>query len=368
MNMHQPALFRRLLWLRHSRRMKHLILLFFVPALMLGAGIYYWIEGMRYVSTDNAYVKRDKVSVSADIAGRIIEVAVDENQVVRPGDLLFRLDDAPFRLELEKAEAELANARLTVEQMRATYRERLADLAAAEQEVDYQQREFVRQEKLRASGFAAQAAYDKARYALTAAEQRRATERQAVQSALAALGHDPAIETDRHPLVMEAIAKRDRARLNLGYTEVRAPVGGIVSRSERLQPGQYAIIGAPMVSIVHNQSVWVEANFKETDITNMVPGQIADVTFDAFPGQSYKARIDGIGAATGAEFSLLPPQNATGNWVKIVQRVPVRLKLVDPTLAAHLQAGLSADVTVDTGRSWPFGASGEALAWRTQQP
>lgn len=350
-----------------SARWKRLALLLALPAVLLAVGAYVWFTGGRYVTTDNAYVKRDKVAVSSEIAGRIVSVEVNENDRVAAGTVLFRLDEAPLHLNISKVEAELANARLSVAQMRAAYGERLADLQAAEEEVLFRRKEFVRQRELQARGFAAQAAYDQAHYRLTAAEQRAATERQAVQTALAALGGDPDIDIDLHPLVQEAQAKLDRAKLDLDYAVVRAPVAGVVSRSERLLPGQYAIIGAPMVTIVQDDVIWVEANFKETDLTHMASGQKAWVTVDAYPGRTLQAEVSGIGAATGAEFALLPPQNATGNWVKVVQRVPVRLRVINPDAGVAISTGLSAEVTVDTGyqRSLPATAR-NAMALENQ--
>src|SRR5690606_16356489 len=230
---------------RFSGRTKRLMLLLSFPVLVLAIGTYVWFTGGRYISTDNAYVKRDKVAVSTEIAGRIVSVEVRENDRVDVGTVLFRLDETPLRMNIHQREAELASARLTVEEMRATYGEKLADLRAAQEEIRFRQKEFIRQKELLARGFATQAAFDQAHYALVAAQQREATESRAVQTALAVLGGDPDIDVDRHPLVMEAQAKLDRAKLDLEYAVVRAPVAGIISKSDRLLPGQYAIVGAP---------------------------------------------------------------------------------------------------------------------------
>lgn len=335
---------------RKSRRLR-MALFLSVPVLLVLAGGYLWLTGGRFVSTENAYVKRDKVSVSADVSGKVIEVDVRENDRVRPGQVLFRIDDEPFRIALAEAEAELANERLKVEQLRASYGEHLADVANARQNVAFQQTEFERRRKLRASGFASPADYDRALHALDNAKQNLATEEQTLQSALAALGGNPNISVEHHPQVMQAMAKRDQARLNLERTAVKAPIAGIVSQSDKIIPGQYMIAGAPAFSIVQREGAWVEANFKETDLTHMAVGQKATISFDAFPGRKFEARVQSIGAATGSEFSLLPPQNANGNWVKVVQRVAVRLHVEDPNAEDYLQAGLSAKVTVDTGYS-----------------
>ncbi|MDA5194055.1 HlyD family secretion protein [Govanella unica] len=333
-----------------SRRLR-MALFLSVPVCLVLGGIYMWLTGGRYISTENAYVKRDMVSVSADVSGKVTAVGVKENQRVQAGQVLFTIDDEPYRIKLAEAEAELANERLKVEQMRASYREHQAAVVNAQQNVRYQQTEFERRRKLRVSGYAAEADYDKAFRALESARQSLATEQQGLQSALAALGGHPDVNIERHPQVLQAKAKRDSAQLNLARTAVRAPITGTISQSNKIIPGHYMIAGAPALSLVQRENSWVEANFKETDLTHMVVGQSATIHFDVFPGREFKARVLSIGAATGSEFSLLPPQNASGNWVKVVQRIPVRLHVEDQNADDILQAGLSAKVTVDTGYS-----------------
>ncbi len=330
------------------KSMFRLVLFFSVPFLLIVGGLYIWATGGRYVTTENAYVKRDKVSVSTDVAGRIKSVDVKENQRVTAGQVLFEIDDADFIIAVSEAEGELAAARLDVEQLRASYKEHLAAVQSAREDLEYQKTEFGRRKKLRESGYAAEADYDRARHAMQVAEQKLATEQQAANSVLASLGGKADIKTEDHPKVRQMAAKRDQAKLNLDRTTVRAPIDGIVSQASRLLPGQYMIIGAPAMSVVETTASWVEANFKETDLTYMVVGQKAKITFDALPGRTFEATVGSIGAATGAEFAILPPQNATGNWVKVVQRIPVRLIITDPNAADSLQAGLSAHVSVDT--------------------
>lgn len=335
-----------------SRRWPRLLLMLVLPLALAAAGGYAWVTGGRYVETGNAYVRQAIVAIGADVAGRIDGVSVRENQAVEPGQILFRLDAEPYRLALRRAGTAVAAARLEVEQLRAAHRESLAELTAAQQQVDYRRRAFERQETLTRDGYAAQSAYDEARHQLQAAEERVAKANQGIERARAALGGDPELPTDRHPLVLEAIALRDQARLDLEHTMVRAPAAGIVSQTDRLRIGQYVPMGTPVLSLVETEDSWVEANVKETDLTHMGIGQPASIELDAYPGHVLAATVESIGAGTGSEFSLLPAQNATGNWVKVVQRVPVRLRIVDPPPpGTRLRAGLSAEVSIDTGRT-----------------
>lgn len=350
---------------RGARWRRYLLMAALPVAVAVGGG-YEWVVGGRYVSTDNAYIRQDKVTVSPDVSGRIVEVAVRENQPVTRGQILFRIDDEHYRLALRRADAALASARLTVEKLRADLGEELAKQAAAAETVDFQRREFQRQQDLLNTGVAARAKYESVRHDLQAAQQELNTAQQTVLSARAALGGDPEIPTDRHPAVLEALAKRAAAQRDLDLTVMRAPADGVISQTDRLMVGQYMPVGTPAVSVVINGASWIEANFKETDLTHMAVGQTATIIVDAYSNTTLTARVDSIGAGTGSEFSLLPAQNATGNWVKVVQRVPVRLRIdpVDNAMpkdaagspAVPLRTGLSADVTVDTGFTRPLPA------------
>lgn len=338
-----------------TRRLRRLALMLAVPLAILAAGAGWWLLGGRWVATDNAYVRQDIVLLSPDVPGRIVEVAVGENQRVAKGQLLFRLDPEPYAIALRRAEAGIAAARLQVEQRRAAYLQARAEATAAERSLVFRQRERERQAQLAAGGYAAAARLDGAEDALQAAEQRAMTARERVAGALAALGGDARIATDDHPLVREALARRDQARLDLDHTRVTSPAEGVVSQTERLQVGQYIPVGTPVLSLVEAGESWVEANFKETDLAHMRVGQAATVEIDAYPGVELAARVASIGAGTGAEFSILPAQNATGNWVKVVQRVPVRLRLERAAPEdAPLRTGLSAHVAVDTGWTRPL--------------
>ena len=323
-----------------------------VPVLLVLVGGWFWLSGGRYASTDNAYVAQDKVIVTGDISGRIVSVKVKENQPVKKGDLLLQLDPEPYKIGLAQANAALATARLQVEQLRSAYQQALTGQKAATDDLDFNQKAFDREKDLVGKGVASQAAYDQAENNLHSAQQALAKANEAVLSALSALGGDPSIKTDDHPLVLAALAARDQAALNLKNTSVYAPVDGIVEQTSGARVGGY--VSSPqafptsLLSIVETDDSWIEANFKETDLTRMIPGQKATVSIDAYPGHEFQAEVESIGAGTGALFSLLPAQNATGNWVKVVQRVPVTIRLVEKLGDANIpRAGLSASVSVD---------------------
>jgi membrane fusion protein (multidrug efflux system) len=330
---------------RRSRR--RFVIMAIVPAILLAVGGYFWLTGGRYASTDNAYVQQDRVTITADVSGRIIEVDARENDQVAAGDVLFRIDPEPYRIALAGAEAALATARLQVEQLRAAYEQAIAEETATRDDVAFRQKSFDRQQGLLGKGVASQANFDSAENDLHAAQQALSQATQRREAALAALGGDASIETDRHPMVLAALAQSDKARLDLANTDVKAPSAGVIAQSDRLQIGQYVTAATPVLALVATGHSWVEANFKETDLTHMKTGEAATITIDAYPDRTLTGTVESIGAGTGSEFSLLPPQNATGNWVKVVQRVPVRIGFAEPVNDMPLRSGLSASVSVD---------------------
>jgi len=319
-----------------------------VPALavVVIGGLY--MVGGRYVSTDDAYVQAARVSISSDVSGRVVEMDVHDNQPVTAGQILFKLDDRPYRIAVEDAEAQLAAARIKVDAEKAVYRQRQADYQVVKDTLDYQTREYQRQQRLLGPGIASQAQYDQAFHAYQGARQQVAATQQQMAGVLAELGGDADIAPEHHPLVRQAQAALDRARLNLSYTIVTAPEDGIVTKVEQLQVGNYISTAQPLFALISASRVWVEANFKETDLTHMHPGQAATVSIDTYPGRDFPARVESLSPGTGSAFSLLPPENATGNWVKVVQRSPVRLRLDHVPEDVQLQAGMSVDAEVDT--------------------
>jgi membrane fusion protein, multidrug efflux system len=324
-----------------------LFLLLAGPLFIVAVASYFYIVGGRYVSTDDSYVHADNTMISTDVPGRVVEVAVRENETVKAGQILFKLDDAPYRYALDRATANLAMTRLNIEALRATYAQKQAELKAAQDTLDFNNREYERQKQLAARGNASQQTLDQARHNRDTSLQAVDSARQALANVLASLGGDPKLETDKHPQVIAAAAQRDQAAYDLARTVVYAPTDGIIAQVDKLQKGQYVTAGTSLFSLI-GLNIWVDANFKETDLTYMRPGQEVTVDVDTYPDHNFKGIVSGISPGTGSEFAILPPQNATGNWVKIVQRVPVRVLLTTGPDDPPLRSGMSATVEVDT--------------------
>lgn len=339
---------------RKGRGVVRALLLLAVPLAVVATGLYVYAQGGRHLETDNAYVKAHIVAVSAEVSGPVVEIAVKDNQPVAQGQLLFRLDPTPFETAIARARAQLANARTDVETLRAEHRVALADATEAEERIRFLNTQLERQRLLREKGMVREDAYDEARHNLAAAHARLVSVQGRATRALSGLGGDPEIRAASHPRVQEAQAALDAAALDLARTRVHAPATGTVSNL-RLQPGMYVARGVAAFSLIQAGEPWIEANFKETQLAGVRVGQEARIVADAYPGVEWRAKVSAIAPATGAEFALLPPQNATGNWIKVVQRVPV-LFAIDPAGGTTvdrpaLRAGMTVSVSIDTGRS-----------------
>ena len=315
-----------------------------LPLVLIAFGAWWWLTSGTSVSTDNAYVQQDKVSISSEIGGRIVEVGVAENQHVAAGDLLFRIDPEPYLIAIHQADAQIAQAEANVSMMSTTADTMQVDIATADRAVTYARAAAERERALMARGFNTRARLDAAESALSEAQGRLSEARAAAVRARAQLATGR-IAPGVNPGILAGRARREEAQYNLARTEVRAPIGGMISQADRLQVGQTMVAGLPALTIVASQNTWIEANFKETDLDEMRVGQRATIHLDAYPELELTGRVTSIGAGTGSEFSVLPAQNATGNWVKVTQRVPVRIA-IDGTSPRPLLAGLSAEVTV----------------------
>jgi len=325
-----------------------------LPALVAAVGYGQYLAGEPFVSTDNAYARVAKASVNARVSGQVVEIAVEDNQSVRKGQVLFRINPEPFQIAINRADAQLSVARLRIDGLKASYRQQQAELQSAKESVDFDQKEFARKKALVATEFVSRAIYERAETDLKIARQRVASIEQQIANTVVALNGNPNIDVDNHPSVREAKAQLDEAQLYLSYATVYAPDNGIVAKVDDLQVGNFVNNGAPAFALLSARQIWVEANFRETQVTHMRPGQEASITLDTYPGQVFKAHVISMSPGAGSDFALLPPENATGNWVKVVQRVPVRLELDDIDPHHPLYSGISATVKVDTGHRTPW--------------
>jgi membrane fusion protein, multidrug efflux system len=342
-------------WLRWS--------LFALLPLVLILGGYWYVTGGRVMSTDNAYVEADKVGVTTDIAGIVKEIDVKNNQHVEGGQVLFRFDDLPFRLALERAAAQIGNVANDLNALKANYRDMQEQIKQAQLDVDYYQRQFDRQQDLINRKVVSELTFDTARRNLQTAQQKLASLNQQLAAIAANLNGDPNIPVEQHPRYRDAVAQRDEAARQLDHTVVKAPFAGIVTNVPAIAPGKYLQASMTAFYLVAADQIWVDANPKETELTHVRPGQAVTATVDTYPGQEWHGTVESISPAVAQEFSLLPAQNTSGNWVKVVQRIPMRVQLdtKDKSLPP-LRAGMSVVVNVDTGhpRGLPMFGRAEA--------
>jgi len=334
---------------RRRASLKRPLLMFGVPLVVVLAACLVYLHAGRYVGTNNAYVKADKAIVTAEVSGKIVEVAVKENDRVERGQMLFRLDDAPYALVLDRAQAALAQMAQDVAATKLLYRQAVAEIELAQNNVAYARVTYNRQVGLVERKIGSISDLDDARHALDVALKQQELAGQRAAKILVDLNGNADIAVEAHPRYLQAKSDRDKAALDLQRTRVLAPFAGVASKKPEV--GSYVERGNPVMSLVSDGDMWIEANFKETDLTYLRPNQSVVVRIDTYPGREWRGTVQSLSEATGAEFALLPAQNATGNWVKVVQRVAVRITLDRADGDPPLRAGMSATVTVDTGHT-----------------
>lgn len=333
------------------------------PVAVALAGLYFYVGSGRYVTTENAYVKADLIIVAPEVSGRVTEVVISDNQNVAPGDVLFRINPARFETERARRAAQVATARQKVATLKARHRTRVAELDAAIADAEFESAELTRSERLRKNGTISEFRLLEVQRESDRARRRLTVLREQIAEGLVELGGDPEMATDLHPDVVLALADLRQAELDLEAATVRARAHAVTA-NVRLQVGEYVKAGDPILSLVGAESVWVIANLKETDLTHLEIGQVAELQVDAYPGVTWRASLSSLSPATGAEYALLPPQNASGNWVKVVQRVPVRLDIEAQEDAPDLRAGMSVAVSIDTNFERPLpDVLSKARAW-----
>jgi membrane fusion protein, multidrug efflux system len=332
------------------RRFRRTLLLVVLPLVAVIAGLVFYLNGGRYVTTDDAYVGAQKVLITPDISGKIEKVVVREGQRVKKGDLLFEIDPIPFRLAEQQAKATLESARTTYNNLKANIKiyDQMADLM--QQGVDLKKRDVDRKSTLAKSSFGSQLDLDNSSTALVTASAELAFVQQQTSSAKTQLLGDVDLPLEQFPPYMLAKAALGQAERNLDHTSMRAPMDGIATQVDQIQLGRFVMAGAPVFSVIDTAKPWVDANLKESDFTYVTEGQQVDIDVDAFPNHDFKGTIGSLSPGTGAQFAILPPQNATGNFVKVVQRVPVRIYFdSNDKYVQKLKAGMSAYTTIDTG-------------------
>ncbi len=326
-------------------------LLFALLPVALVVGGYEYVTGGKVMSTDNAYVAARSLGVSTDVSGTVAAVEVHDNQHVEKDQVLFRLKSASFRVALEGAEAMLGTVRNQVLTLQASYKQSLSQIAQAKADLPFYETSYKRQQELLSAAYASKAAYDAAEHELIATRQRVSVAEAQAQSMLAQLGGDADQPLEMNPFYLQAKSAVDNARRDLDDTIVRAPFSGIVTNVDALQVGGYLKAAQAGFSLISDRDIWIEASPKETELTYVKPGEPATVTVDTYPDVAWHGTVQSISPASGSSFSLLPAQNTTGNWVKVVQRIPMRVQLELDPAKPPLRVGMSAVVDVETGHA-----------------
>jgi membrane fusion protein (multidrug efflux system) len=324
-----------------------------LAALVVAATL--WLRGGRWVSADDAYVRAAKLMVTTDVSGLVTSVDVREGQLVKAGDVLFRVDPRQFHIALDNAKAQLAQVALNIDALKQDYKRMLKDIEAQQSQVDLDQATYDRYAVLVRTNIVTQANYDQARFTLATDKKRLESLKQQAQVQLARLSGNPDLPVEEHPQYRQVTAQVDEAQRQLDHATVRAPFDGMVTQVESLQPGTYlvsataALTNTGAVGLVSTGRIWVDANLKETDLTHVKLGDRAEISVDTYPGRAWSGTVESISPGAGSEFSILPAQNASGNWVKVVQRIPVRIRVDRKPGDPVLRSGMSVIVDIDTG-------------------
>jgi membrane fusion protein (multidrug efflux system) len=324
-------------------------LMVIVPSLAALAGFYFYVISGRYVTTDNAYVGAQKVLITPDVSGKVVSIAVVEGQQLSPGDELFSIDPEPYRLAAEEAEAKLARVKTDFDTLRSSAASLARQIALGRDSVAANQADYDRKTSLLSHRISSQADVDKAHMTLLAGKSLLEQLMQQEATVRNQLLGDVDLPIARYPPYMEATATLQRAKRDLANTTLRAPIAGIATQVSSIQMGRYLTAGTAVFSVIGTEAMWVDANPKETDLTYLRPGQPVIITVDAFPSREWRGKLGAISPGTGAQFTILPPQNAAGNWIKVVQRVPLRIEFEPGQDLQRLRSGMSATVEIDTG-------------------
>ena len=325
-------------------------LLAVVPAIVLLLGLTYYLLTGRYVATDNAYVGAEKVLITPEVSGKVVGIKVIEGQHLTPGDELLTIDPIPFRLAAEDARAKLARVRSDFETLKANLASILTQVNLSRQNLAAAQSDLDRKTQLLSNRISTPSDVDKSRVGLIAAKTQLEQLQQQERTLRIQLLNDPNLPVDKYPQFIEATVAQDRTERDLANTILRAPIAGVATQVASIQMGRFVTAGTPIFSVISSDRVWIDANPKETDLTYVRPGQPVTITIDAFPEKEWTGTVGAISPGTGAQFSILPPQNAAGNWIKIVQRVPMRVEFAPGQDVRRLRAGMSANIEIDTGR------------------
>ena len=332
---------------KHSRRKKRIVFLFAIPCLIILVSLLLYLRGGRYAETDNAYLKADKVAITSELSGRVEQVLVHENEQVKAGDILFEIDPINYQLAIANAQAALDEVKTDLLSLKAQYRSKLAEIAMAKSQYEFHQREQKRQHNLEKKKYLSASQYDDAKQKTQLDLLNINTLENQLQQIKASLGGNINAPIEQHPKYLAYQAQLNQAKVNLTHTKIIAPFDGVVTQVAKA--GQYMKPGSMAMVLIANQSLWVEANFTEKELTHVKQGQPVELSIDLAPDYVWKGKVESLSPATGSEFSVIPAQNGTGNWVKVAQRLAVRIQIEDQPDAPILRAGLSAQVSIDTG-------------------